>query len=111
MKKFLQLFILLFVQFAFSQATTFEWAKSIGGQNFDDANSIVLDLQGNVYITGRFQKFVGTQVDFDPGIGVYNIAAIGQYDAFVVKLDANGQFLWAKILAEAEQQLLEMALL
>ena len=96
MKKFLQLFILLFVQFAFSQATTFEWAKSIGGQNFDDANSIVLDLQGNVYITGRFQKFVGTQVDFDPGIGVYNIAAIGQYDAFVVKLDANGQFLWAK---------------
>ena len=96
MKKLLQLFILLLAQLAFSQATTFEWAKSIGGQNFDDANSIVLDVQRNVYITGRFQKFVGTQVDFDPGIGVYNIAAIGQYDAFVVKLDANGQFLWAK---------------
>ena len=43
MKKLLQLLILLFVQIALSQATTFEWAKSIGGQNYDDANSIVLD--------------------------------------------------------------------
>lgn len=96
MKKFLQLFILLFTLTAFSQSTTFEWAKSIGGQNYDDANSIVLDAQGNVYITGRFQKYVGTQVDFDPGPGVYNIAAIGQYDAFVLKLNANGDFQWAK---------------
>lgn len=96
MKKILLLFILLIAQTSFSQSTTFEWAKSIGGQNYDDANSIVLDAQGNVYVTGRFQKFVGTEVDFDPGSGVYNIAAIGQYDAFVLKLNANGEFLWAK---------------
>lgn len=95
MKKIVLLFA-LFIGFIANSQTTFEWAKSIGGQNYDDANSIVLDGQGNVYVTGRFQKFVGTEVDFDPGPGVYNIAAIGQYDAFVLKLNANGDFQWAK---------------
>lgn len=95
MKKIV-LLVALLIGFLANSQTTFEWAKSIGGQNYDDANAIVLDNQGNVYITGRFQKFVGTQVDFDPGPGVYNIAAIGQYDAFVLKLNANGEFLWAK---------------
>ena len=75
MKKLLLTTTLLFTLASFAQ-TTFEWAKSIGGQNYDDANAITLDLQGNVYVTGRFQKYVGTQVDFDPGPGVYNIAAI-----------------------------------
>ncbi len=95
MKKIV-LLLALFIGFIANSQTTFEWAKSIGGQNFDDANAIVLDAQGNVYITGKFQKFVGTQVDFDPGPGVYNIAAVGQYDAFVVKLNSNGDFQWAK---------------
>jgi Secretion system C-terminal sorting domain/Beta-propeller repeat len=95
MKKIV-LLLALFIGFITNAQNTFEWAKSIGGQNYDDANSIALDGQGNVYVTGRFQKFVGTEVDFDPGAGVYNIAAIGQYDAFVVKLNANGEFLWAK---------------
>ena len=95
MKKII-LSLALFIGFIANAQTTFEWAKSIGGQNYDDANSIVLDAQGNVYVTGRFQKFVGTEVDFDPSAGVYNIAAIGQYDAFVVKLNSNGEFLWAK---------------
>ena len=94
--KLLSFMLFLSYFYSFSQTTTFEWAKSVGGQNFDEANSVVLDAQGNVYVTGRFQKFVGTEVDFDPGPGVYNIAAIGQYDAFVLKLNANGDFLWAK---------------
>ena len=96
MKRILLISLLLVPLFTFAQPVTFEWAKSVGGQNYDDCNSIVLDNQGNVYVTGRFQKFVGTEVDFDPGPGVYNIAAIGQFDAFVLKLNSSGEFLWAR---------------
>ncbi|PCI92566.1 MAG: hypothetical protein COB15_17465, partial [Flavobacteriales bacterium] len=70
----------------------FLWAKSIGGSNSDDGRSIVADNSGNVYTTGKFQ---GT-VDFDPNAGTYNLTALGGNDIFISKLDANGNFVWAK---------------
>ena len=74
MKSTLKLIIFLFVNVAFSQTTTFEWAKSIGGEGYDVANSIALDAQGNVYVTGTIEKsFQNSQIDFDPGPGVFNI--------------------------------------
>jgi hypothetical protein len=51
-----------------------------------------LMLQGNVYTTGAFD---GT-VDFDPGTGVKNLSAMGESDIFIQKLDAQGNFIWAK---------------
>ncbi|MCU0440201.1 MAG: putative Ig domain-containing protein, partial [Raineya sp.] len=70
----------------------FVWAKSIGGTSNDQGNSIVVDASGNVYTTGFFQ---GT-ADFDPGTGVFNLTSAGSYDIFVSKLDASGNFVWAK---------------
>ncbi len=67
------------------------WAKQIGGATNDAGNAITIDIHGNVYITGSFE---GT-VDFDPGTGVYNLAALTSDNAFVEKLDANGNFVWA----------------
>ena len=52
----------------------------------------VIDNLGNVYTTGSFQ---GT-VDFDPGTGTYELTSVGETDIFISKLDANGNFLWAK---------------
>ena len=71
-----------------------EWAKLIGSTKDDFSSSIATDASGNVYSAG---SFVGT-VDFDPGAGVFNITSQGfltNSDIFVLKLDANGNFLWA----------------
>jgi Secretion system C-terminal sorting domain/Beta-propeller repeat len=73
----------------------FVWAKRIGQQYKDDAFSIALDANNNVYVTGQF----GQTVDFNPGAGVFSMTAVGTggtQDAFILKLDTNGIFVWAK---------------
>lgn len=70
----------------------FKWAKSMGGADWDEANSITVDASGNVYSTGFF---VGTS-DFDPGSGIFNLTASGIADIFISKLDSLGNFVWAK---------------
>ncbi|MBX2890242.1 MAG: SBBP repeat-containing protein [Saprospiraceae bacterium] len=71
-------------------AGNFVWAKQMGGSSNDYGNAIAVDALGNVYTAGQFS---GT-VDFDPGAGVFNL--IGTNDVFVSKLDASGNFVWAK---------------
>ncbi len=73
----------------------FAWAKGIGGAVTDEGYAIAVDASGNVYSTGSF----GGTVDFDPGAGTLNLTAIGDLDVFISKLDASGNFLWAKQLA------------
>ncbi|PIY02151.1 MAG: hypothetical protein COZ21_15675, partial [Bacteroidetes bacterium CG_4_10_14_3_um_filter_31_20] len=71
----------------------FVYAKSMGGTNYDISNSIALDASGNIYSTGYFQ---GTS-DFDPGVGTFNLtSADSAADIFISKLDASGNFVWAK---------------
>lgn len=74
----------------------FLWAKRFGGNSIgvpgDGGESIKLDAIGNVYTTGYFS---GT-VDFNPGSGSYNLTSTGSSDIFISKLDANGNFLWAR---------------
>jgi len=76
-------------------AGNFVWAKQMGGSGLaDDARgySIAIDGSGNIYTTGEFS---GT-VDFDPGTGVFNLNSSGVEGIFVSKLDAAGNFAWAK---------------
>jgi hypothetical protein len=70
----------------------FVWAKKMGGTGFDVGHSIAIDTSGNVYITGGFW---GT-ADFDPGAGAFNLSSAGSFDVFISKLDASGNFVWAK---------------
>jgi hypothetical protein len=65
------------------------WVRNIIGIN---GNTIKVDYEGSLYITGYF---MGT-VDFDPDTSVYNLTSNGQEDVFILKLDANGYFVWAK---------------
>jgi hypothetical protein len=66
------------------------WAKKADFTTYD----ITYDAAGNVYTTGSFS---GT-VDFDPSpLGVFNITAnTSSPNIFILKLNASGQFVWAK---------------
>ncbi|MBA3681322.1 MAG: T9SS type A sorting domain-containing protein [Bacteroidetes bacterium] len=72
----------------------FVWARSMGGAGMDIAYGITVDASGNVYTIGNYNA-VG---DFDPGAAVFNMTPIGGYDIFVSKLNAAGNFVWAKSL-------------
>ncbi len=74
-------------------AGNFVWAKKMGGtSSYDEGYSIALDASGNVFTTGIFQGVA----DFDPGAGTFNLTSAGSYDIFISKLDAAGNFVWAK---------------
>jgi len=70
----------------------FQWAKRIGGNGADASKSIKVDKNDNLYILGGF----AATVDFDPGINVFNLVCVGQYDLFVLKLNSMGDFKWVK---------------
>ncbi|MDX1908454.1 MAG: T9SS type A sorting domain-containing protein [Bacteroidia bacterium] len=71
----------------------FIWAKAFGGTGFDNGNAITTDASGNVYTAGAFRG----AVDFDPGAGTFQLASTGTgSDIFVQKLDASGNFVWAR---------------
>lgn len=70
----------------------FLWVKQMGGKYDDTGYDITIDVDGNIITTGHFQK----TIDFDPGPGVTNLTSEGKLDVFVQKLDADGNFMWAK---------------
>ena len=67
------------------------WAKRIGSTSTDQGNAIATDGDGNVYVSGGYNAGIGS-VDFDPGVGTFNLINAG---AFILKLNADGDFLWA----------------
>jgi hypothetical protein len=64
----------------------------MGGAFFDIGVSIVVDASGFIYTTGYFYS----TADFDPGAGTTNLSSAGDADIFVSKLDASGNYVWAK---------------
>lgn len=92
-KVFATYYFVICYLFGFSQSPSFQWAKKFGGSSNKEGNSVTIDGLGNVYTTGYFE---GT-TDFDPGVGVFNLTSSGSStNIFVCKLDAAGNFLWAR---------------
>src|SRR5689334_11546193 len=77
-----------------AQSPGWDWAASMGGANDNFCYSVSVDTGGtnDVYTTGWFS---GT-VDFDPGVGVFNLTSAGALDVYISKLDNEGHLLWAR---------------
>lgn len=71
-------------------AGNFVWAKQFAAQLPN--SEIDVDASGNIYIAGSTRD----SVDMDPGPGVYRFSTGGGSVAFILKLDASGNFVWAK---------------
>jgi gliding motility-associated-like protein len=67
------------------------WANTIGS-GVVELLSMDVDAVGNIYGVGEFRD----SPDFDPGSGVFSMTGGSLSDGFIIKLDADGQFVWAK---------------
>ena len=66
----------------------FVWARAMGGVNGERGWGIAVDGAGNVYATGVFL----TTANFGP----FQLVSAGDEELFVVKLDTDGNYLWAR---------------
>ena len=90
--------------FKFDANGTCLWARTWGGVCYDDCTCCAVDPAGNVYGGGMFASPIA---DFDPAPATNYLYAhntdtndyyafLGLVDAFLTKLDANGDFQWAR---------------
>ena len=70
----------------------FIWARFFAGSSNDASYAVAPDVDGNVYVSGSFS---GT-VAFDPGNSAGTLTSAGLTDAFLVKFDGDGNFIWVK---------------
>ena len=67
------------------------WARGLEGDN-SEITTLEVDAEGNIIAGGSFYG----AVDFDPTAGISNLTSAGSADAFVWKLDSDGQLIWAR---------------
>ena len=74
-----------------SSAGSLMWSKKYGSSGLDEGNAITVSSNGNVYSTGTFQVTVnfGSSANFSAIGGAY-------WDIYILKLSANGNFIWAR---------------
>ncbi len=66
-----------------------QWGISGGGKANDEATALAIDKSNNIYVTGYYKDttavFGSTELNHEDG-----------YEAFLTKIDPNGNYLWAK---------------
>jgi len=81
----------------YKQDGTLVWVESIGGTGVDQPNSIAVDKDGNISITGSSSS---ATLDADPGPGVFMLNKPSEDPqtsfGFLIHLGNNGEFLWAQ---------------
>ncbi|HVX27607.1 MAG TPA: T9SS type B sorting domain-containing protein [Parafilimonas sp.] len=70
----------------------FVWGEQVSVLTEFGTIELKVDDNGNVYLVSALME----NVDMDPGPGVYIMSPTGFRDAFVLKLDTDGNFVWAK---------------
>ncbi len=95
-KTLFALTMLLFVSGTiFAQIPEWQWAEKAGGSYSDIVSGISTDSDGNVYMTGHFQG--------SASFGSFTLINSGGMDIFIAKMDAVGNWLWAKRAGGSDQ--------
>lgn len=80
------------------------WVKQLSSVGSIGVNCMDIDGGGNVYVSGSFR---GT-ADFDPGPGSQLLtptpSSPQQTDVYILKLNANGDFVWVKQIGNADTE-------
>ena len=73
----------------------FVWAIGMGSSVGDVGTAVAIGADGYVHVVGYFRD----TVDFDPGPGTFELTSGGGTDTFILKLDSDGGFVWARNLS------------
>jgi hypothetical protein len=73
---------------------TYQWVRTLPlkFQPMSIDKEMAVSDDSYVYLTGEFKS----TTDFDPSPDVYELTPVGSYDFYLVKLDTNGDFDWAR---------------
>lgn len=74
----------------FNSALNLLWIRLIGGPGDQLSKSMEFDEDGNIYIGGSFSDTINVV----PGVSNYLLPSLGVVDAFTMKLDSSGNFIW-----------------
>lgn len=93
MKSFPLLTSLLFVLplIVHAQSVSLNLAVALGGEEWEEGWAVATDHENNLICGGYFEG----EFDADPGTGMAMLNSNGQEDAFIAKLNAEGEFQWA----------------
>ncbi|MBK0404067.1 T9SS type A sorting domain-containing protein [Adhaeribacter sp. BT258] len=82
----------------FDNRGTLRWARTsaFNATQFIGSVNPTSDVAGNIYLSGLFSGTLS--------FGNISIQAAGTQDAFLIKYDANGNFLWAKATGTQEEE-------
>lgn len=95
MKKLLFVFILFAFYISVSQPPpSWQWARTGTCTTSDNGSSIAADNSGNVFTTGYY---FGSNFT----LSTTTLSNAGNYDAYVAKFDFSGNFLWARSIGGA----------
>lgn len=70
------------------------WIAPLGGSQREEVNGLVVDKAGNIFVAGSFEGVVL--------LGKTTLTTNLHRDAWVVRLDPKGQFVWAKALGSEQ---------
>lgn len=86
----------------------FLWVKQLSATGILVSVDILYDPAGFIYLAGFYRG----QGDFDPGMDSYFLSTANDaYDIYVLKLDLNGDFIWARSIGgDGSEQPVEIAL-
>jgi hypothetical protein len=69
-----------------------DWLHRVGGKHDDSVAALVRGPQGDLYMTGA----IASTVDFDVGPGATTLTAVGDTDAYVVRMRPDAELVWAR---------------
>lgn len=70
----------------------FVWVKTLESSASTENTAIISDGNSAIYVSGYFSD----TLDLNPGPAKYPLFSTGNFDAFILKLNLQGDFIWAK---------------